>query len=56
MSSVREQNTSARPEGVEVMYDLVKRSDVFVQSFRKGGAERLGLGYEDLSKHNSDVV
>ncbi len=38
------------------MYDVVKKSDVFVQSFRKGVAERLGFNYEDLSKRNSDVV
>ncbi len=45
-----------KPRGVEVIYDLVKKSDVFVQNFRKGVAERLGLGYEDLKKHNPDIV
>ncbi len=44
------------PKGVEVMYRLAARSDVFVQNFRKGVAERLGLGYEDLVKHNPKIV
>ena len=38
------------------MYDLVEKSDVFVQNFRKGVAERLGLGYDDLKKHKPDIV
>ena len=32
------------PRGREVMYKLVSKSDVFVENFRKGVAERLGLG------------
>ena len=41
---------------MDVICDLVKKSDVFIQNFRKGVAERLCLGYEDLRKHNSDIV
>ncbi|MCH8061929.1 MAG: CoA transferase [Chloroflexi bacterium] len=44
------------PRGTEIMYKLVKKSDVFVQNFRQGVAERLGLGYEDLKKQNSQIV
>ena len=40
----------------EVMYRLVERSDVFVQNFRPGVAERLGLGYDTLSKHNLKLI
>lgn len=45
-----------KPEAREVVYKLVKRSDVFVQNFRKGVAERLGMGYEDLKKHNPMLI
>ena len=38
------------------MYDVAKKSDVFVKNFRRGVAERLGLGYEDVSKRNPDIV
>jgi crotonobetainyl-CoA:carnitine CoA-transferase CaiB-like acyl-CoA transferase len=42
--------------GREVLYQLVARSDVFVQNFRKGVAERLGIGYGDLRQHNPDLI
>ena len=45
-----------KPEAREVVYRLVKRSDVFMQNFRKGVAERLGMGYEDLKKHNPMLI
>ena len=38
-----------KPEGVEIVHRLVADTDVFIQNFRKGVAERLGLGYEALS-------
>ncbi|MDP7413813.1 MAG: CoA transferase [SAR202 cluster bacterium] len=44
------------PSGVLIMHRLVRQSDVLVQNFRKGVAERLGLGYEDLIKHNSKLI
>jgi crotonobetainyl-CoA:carnitine CoA-transferase CaiB-like acyl-CoA transferase len=44
------------PKGVELLYELVAKSDVFVQNFRKGVAERLGLGFADLVKHNPRIV
>ena len=43
-------------EGKQVVYDLVARSDVFVQNFRKGVAQRLGLGYETLREHNPRLI
>ncbi len=45
-----------KPKAIEIMHELVKKSDVFVQNFRKGVAERLGLGYEDLKKQNPRIV
>ncbi|MCH7606633.1 MAG: CoA transferase [Chloroflexi bacterium] len=44
------------PKGVQIMYKLVEKSDVFVENFRKGVPERLGLGYDDLVKHNPRIV
>jgi|TARA_Y100000294_G_scaffold175758_1_gene196572 crotonobetainyl-CoA:carnitine CoA-transferase CaiB-like acyl-CoA transferase len=45
-----------QPEGVKVVRQLVESADVFVQNFRKGVAERLGLGYETLKKTNPGLV
>ncbi len=43
-------------EAREIVYKLAARSDVFVQNFRKGVADRLGLGYKDLSVHNPRLI
>ena len=45
-----------KPEGLDIMQQLVKKSDIFVENFRKGVAERLGLGYEDLKKLNDEII
>jgi crotonobetainyl-CoA:carnitine CoA-transferase CaiB-like acyl-CoA transferase len=45
-----------KPEGREIVYQLVAGADVFVQNFRQGVAERLGLGYADLKKHNPKLI
>lgn len=45
-----------KPEGREIVYRLVEKSDVFVQNFRLGVAERLGLGYEDLAQRNPRLI
>ncbi len=43
-------------EGKEIVYRLAAKSDVFVQNFRKGVAERIGLDYGTLSKHNPKLI
>ncbi|HBD82782.1 MAG TPA: formyl-CoA transferase, partial [Dehalococcoidia bacterium] len=35
-------------EGVELVKRMASKSDVFVQNFRPGSLERMGLGYEQL--------
>src|SRR5262249_20401799 len=45
-----------RREGLEVFYKLVKRADVVVQNFRVGVAERLGIDYAALSRHNPRII
>jgi crotonobetainyl-CoA:carnitine CoA-transferase CaiB-like acyl-CoA transferase len=44
------------PEGLEIVHKLVKTTDVVLQSFRPGVAERLGIGYEAISKINPKVI
>ena len=44
------------PEAIEIVHKLAAKSDVFVQNFRKGVAEKLGIGYDALSKHNSKLI
>lgn len=43
-------------EGREVLLDLARTADVFLQNFRHGTAERLGVGYEDLTAVNPRIV
>src|SRR4026208_1694900 len=45
-----------RPEGVEIVKRLAKTAHVFVQNYRRGVAERLGLGWDALSRVNPRLV
>ena len=40
------------PRGIAIVTHLVARADVFVENFRPGVADRLGLGYAALVAHN----
>ncbi len=42
--------------GLEAFYKLADTSDVVLTGFRKGVAERLGIGYEQLSERNPRIV
>jgi formyl-CoA transferase/CoA:oxalate CoA-transferase len=42
--------------GREVARELVGKADVFVENMGYGVADRLGLGYDDLSERNPDLV
>ncbi len=44
------------PEGKEVLLELVKTADVFLQNYRPGVAKRLGVDYETLSAINPRLV
>jgi len=46
----------AQPRGREALLRLVARADVFVQNWRPGAAERLGLGYEDLRAAHPELI
>ena len=44
------------PQGRGICLELVKKADVFVENFRPGAAERLGLGYGSLRAVNRRLV
>src|SRR3990172_8316602 len=44
------------PKGLEIVLKLAKDTDVILQSFRPGVAERLGIGYEAVSQVNPRVI
>ena len=45
-----------KPEGVEVVLDLVSGADGLIEGFRPGVAERLGLGPDDCLARNKRLV
>jgi crotonobetainyl-CoA:carnitine CoA-transferase CaiB-like acyl-CoA transferase len=45
-----------RPEGVEALLRLAGTADVFVESFRPGVVDRLGVGYPVVSARNPRIV
>ncbi len=46
----------SQPEGRALALDLCARADVVIENFKVGGAERLGVGYEDVRERNPGVV
>jgi crotonobetainyl-CoA:carnitine CoA-transferase CaiB-like acyl-CoA transferase len=44
------------PEAKQIIYRLVAESDVVTENFRPGLMDGLGLGYEELRKHNPRII
>jgi crotonobetainyl-CoA:carnitine CoA-transferase CaiB-like acyl-CoA transferase len=44
------------PRGLEMMHRLTDSADVFVENYRPGALNKLGLGYDELSKRNGKLV
>ena len=44
------------PEGLKIIHDLVPQCDVVIHNFKTGGAEKLGLGYEQLKAIKPDLI
>ncbi|QSB45208.1 CoA transferase [Tsuneonella flava] len=44
------------PEGKVILIDMVREADVFLQNYRPGVAERLGVDYETLSAINPRLI
>jgi crotonobetainyl-CoA:carnitine CoA-transferase CaiB-like acyl-CoA transferase len=45
-----------KPAGLGILRRLVEGADIFIENFRPGVSERLGIGYEELSKLNPKLV
>ncbi|MFS0849810.1 CaiB/BaiF CoA transferase family protein [Novosphingobium panipatense] len=46
----------ARPEGQEVLRDLVKTADVLIENYKVGDLKRFGLDYESLKAINPRLI
>ncbi len=44
------------PRGLKLVRELVRTADVFVENYRPGALEKLGLGYKELSQLNARLV
>ena len=44
------------PRGLQIVKDLAAKADVFMENFAPGAIERLGLGYDVLSKINPKII
>lgn len=44
------------PEGQKIMYDLLKKADVFVENIRPGAATRAGFGWEKVHELNPRLI
>ncbi|CAI8385498.1 MAG: Acetyl-CoA:oxalate CoA-transferase [Acidimicrobiaceae bacterium] len=45
-----------KEEGKQIVIDLVEQADVFIQNFRPGAIERLGLSYDELKAVNPKLI
>ena len=43
-------------EGVQIVYDLLPQFDVVIHNFKHGGADKLGIGYEQLKAIKPDLI
>jgi cinnamoyl-CoA:phenyllactate CoA-transferase len=46
----------SKPQGREIVYRLVEKSDVFVTNFRKSAVARQGMDYETLKRYNPNLI
>lgn len=43
-------------KGIEVIKELVKRSDIVIENFKHGTMEKWGIGYEELKNINPGII
>ena len=46
----------SKPEALQIVLDLARQSDVVIQNFKFGGAEKMGLGYEQIKAVRPDII
>jgi len=46
----------SQPEGRELALELCARADIVIENFKVGGADRLGVGYDQVRDRNPGVV
>jgi len=44
------------PQGLALVHDLLPQCDVVIHNFKTGGAEKLGVGYEQLKAIKPDLI
>lgn len=45
-----------KPEGLEILRDLIRHSDVLVENFKVGTLEKLGLDYQELRRLKPNLI
>ncbi|GAU83062.1 CaiB/BaiF CoA-transferase family protein [Bosea sp. BIWAKO-01] len=45
-----------QPDGLAIVLELARKSDVLIQNFKTGGADKLGLGYAALNAENPGLI
>lgn len=43
-------------EGIDLLLDLIRQSDILIENLRPGAIERLGLGYDKVSTVKPDII
>lgn len=46
----------SKPQGKEILFDLLKDADVFIENFRTGRLDQWGIRFEDLQKINPRLI
>ncbi len=46
----------SQQQGKDVLYKLLKTADVVIASYKPGDAEKLGVAYDDVKKHNPNII
>ncbi|CAG8656753.1 34324_t:CDS:2 [Gigaspora margarita] len=44
------------PDGIQIVKDLVKKSDILVENYIPGKLDKMGLGFDELSKINPQLI
>ena len=44
------------PPGVDILFKMVEKCDVFVENFRPGVTDRLGIGYDTMIQRNPNLI